>query len=1629
MAKNRKAANQASLFDLFEQTPDLGTTLLLPVPVEPWVPVDRVDFAPSGQTAKVEANLAALRTLRTLTGGASPAERAVLARWSGWGAIPGMFDEDDTRWAGARTELSRLLDPAAWDAAARTTINAHYTPAEIVDAIWDAVIGLGFKGGRVLEPGCGSGNFIGLAPLPVDATGIELDPTTAAIAAALYPSAMIRAESFADTRLPNGHFDLTVGNVPFGKIVLHDPIHNQGRLSMHNHFIVKSLQLTRPGGIVAVITSRFTMDARNPSARREIASLADLIGAVRLPAGTMRATAGTDVIVDLLLLRRGAGGGEPWATVQPVDTDDGPVTVNEYLARHRNLILGTLGAAGGQYGETDITVKATGPVGPMLTEALSELVDHAHAAGLAGTHRPAVCRPEPVQADLGGVTFGEYHHEGSIVATRGGFARQVGGIAEPFDVKPRSDAPELAALIAIRDTLAATLAAQASSLDDTDFAAAQADLNAAYDTYSRRFGPLNRFKMARTGRTDPDTGEDKQRRMMPRMGGFRSDPDWPSVSALEHFDPEYQTATKAAIFTQRVVTLRQPRMGADTAQDALAICLDTYGRVDLDRVAGLLGVDLGDARTELGALVFDDPATPGRLIPAAAYLSGNVRTKLAEAVTAGYESNIAALRAVQPVDLTPEDIDARLGAPWIDAADIEDFARETLGAQYVKVEYTAAASLWAITCNGWERHTTRMSSTWGTRRADAITLIGRSLEQQPVTIYDYLDDRTRVVNPTDTLAAREKQDALERRFSEWVWESPARADRLAERYNRLFNSTVAATYDGSHLTTPGLASNFHPHPHQLDAVWRILSDPTVLLGHAVGAGKTAVMVIAGMEMRRLGLARRPIYTVPNHMLEQFSREFIQLYPRAKVLVANKDDVGKTNRKTFAARCATGDWDAVVISHTSFERLGVSPETQARFLADQIGEYDAAIRASKIGEKLNAKRLETAKARLEEKHKTLINAERRDDGVTWETMGVDYIFCDEAHAHKNLGFPSHVQGLGGTGSQRAEDMALKLHTLRDRHGARVATFATATPITNTIGEMYVMQRYLQPDTLAAAGIASFDAWAATFGRTVTTLELAPDGGSYRINTRFARFANVPELVTMFRLIADIRTTEQLGLPTPAIIGGHPDTVVVDPSDGLLDYVGELVARSEKIRSRQVPPEEDNMLKVSGDGRAAALDLRLVGHRPDPRGGKIMAAATRIAGIWAEHAGQQFTDATGLPDPRPGALQLVFCELGTPRATWNVYRELRDQLVTLGLPADQVRFIHEAADDRAKAELFEACRAGRVAVLVGSTQKMGVGTNVQRRAVALHHLDAPWRPADIEQREGRILRQGNHHSAVHIVRYVTERSFDVFMWQTLQRKAGFIHQVTQGEVPGRQVDDVGDQELSYAEVKALATGNPLIMEKAGVEGELAKLERLARAHQTEQRSLALRQRDNADRAVRLSARAAACDRAAARRVDTRGDLFTMTVAGTVHTARVDAGVHLRHTLIDMIDTFDGRERGTAIGTIAGFTVQVDIAGFPLIDATIALVGVPVQPLRLSRGDLKAADPAGLIARLENRAARLEEAAAACRDEIDVCDSEGEEIADRLGRTFEHADRLTRLRARLIELDELLAPTPDRGALTAA
>ena len=1593
-------------------------------------------------TAKLRANLDALAVLNDCRGEARWAtadEQTVLARWSGWGSVPAVFDPDDDRHADERTQLRRLLGTEeAWSQARRTTLNAHYTSADVAQAMWGAVSALGVDGDvSVLEPGCGSGNFLGFAPEGIRLTGVELDRTTGEIARHLYGArATIYTSGFEELRVEDGAFDLTIGNVPFAKVTPHDPVHNRGRHALHNYFLIKSLHLTRPGGFVMALTSRYTMDARNPAVRREIAGLADLVGAIRLPERAFARSSGTDVVVDLVVLRRRPPGAElagpSWEHVAPAPIDivggAASLEVNEYYLAHPDRVLGELAAARGMYRDHELTVVATGDLKAQLPEALAALTSDAHAAGLA--YVPAVrdtdtqpTQRRPARGDF----YLEHAQDGSFVVNQSGDIAQLQR-GTPVTYRPRvaKDQRELAQLVGLRDAARRVLAVQVDGGSDERLDAAQGALGEVYRSYVRTYGPINRSSESRTGRRHPETGEEIMRRVRPRMGGFREDPDWPLVAALEIFDEESQEARPAAIFHQRVVDPPHERHGVDSPDEAVAVCLDEAGTVTIDRAAELLGTDTTTARRQLAELVYDEPGT-GRLVPAAEYLSGNVRLKLDACRTddtpGRFAVNVAALERVMPRQLEPGEITARLGAPWIPASDVERFCTEVLDAT-VDVEHLPQVGSWTVKLRSGGRRSVALSSEWGTARADAVTLLDAALNQRLHTVTDATDDGRRVRNDAETLAARDKQEALTARFSTWVWENPDRSERLAGRYNELFSSTVLPVHDGDHLTLPGLAQTFTPRAHQLAATARILTDGRALLAHAVGAGKTATMVIAAMELRRLGLASKPAVVVPNHMLEQFSREWIQLYPSARILVADREKLSKERRKEFVARAATGDWDGIVFTQSGFSRLPVGHELMTEYLGDEITLARSALAGSKDGKGLSVKKLERRIAQLEATYQRLLAEHTKDDGVRFEETGIDYLFVDEAHAFKNRRVDSSIDGVATVGSQRAQDLDSKLWALRRAHGQRVVTFATATPVANSMAELWVMQSYLHPDLLASVDLRAFDAWAANFGRTHTALELAPDGASYRMQTRFARFQNVPELLTLYRQVADVRTNDDLNLPVPSLAGGQAETVVVEPDDALVGYVADLASRAERIRNRAVDPSEDNMLKVTGDGRRAALDLRLIGESAPTDGGKLTVAAQRIAAIHHASRDLRYADEHGQLTMRPGALQLVFCDVSTPAsAGWNAYDELRDLLVRRGVDAGSIRYMQDAKTDVAKAKLFAACRDGTVSVLVGSTETMGVGTNVQARAIAMHHLDAPWRPADIEQRDGRILRQGNQNPEVRVLRYVTEGSFDTYMWQTLERKAAFIAQVTRGDLPDRDVDDIGDQALSFAEVKALATGDPLVLEKASVDADIARLARLERAHHDDQHRLRQTLDAACHRADDAERRATELEAVVGRVVDTRGDRFTMTVDGVTHTKRVDAGDDLQRLLRERLEQTPPETSGPTVrvGVLGGLAVHAQALTTIEDEVRVTITEAHID-LRMFAGDLRRNDPSNLITRLERQIHRLPDTIVELHKEATAARAEAQRAEGRVGASWDRSDELAGLRRRQQEIDEQFAASTE-------
>lgn len=1540
-------------------------------------------MAPSGAKARIEANLAALRALRVITEegrGATPGEQEILAKWGGWGAqgLSQIFDADRPEFDAQRAELHALLSDGEFDAARRTTINAHYTSPSIVVEMWAGLESLGFAGGSVLEPGCGSGTFIGAAPRGVSMVGVELDPITAGIAALLYPDADIRAESFASTRFPSGHFDAVIGNVPFADTVLHDPRYNPQKLTMHNHFIVKSLEMTRPGGMVAVLTSRYTMDAANPAARREMYARADLVAAVRLPTGAHRRTAGTDAVTDLLILRRREAAprrDEPsWVRTLTLDVPnrqggEEPTRLNEYWLDHPSHVLGRQHIDVGLHGIPSLEVAGDPATAPeQLRHVLQQAAEEARLHGLTMTPRT----PQEHLA-AGYVPAPSDEIDGLLVATPDGFARVQDGLLVPAKVF-KSDADEVRALIAMRDQVRLLISMEAASLDDTPaLDVLRSELAANWESYTARYGPINRAHITQTKKIDEETGDPIVNRRTPSaVAHFRNDPYGPLLWGIEVFDDGTQTAKPATLLRERVILPRQPVLGVDNAQDGLAVVLDTHGRVDLDEIARLEGVSRDEVIAELGDGIYIDPVSD-QWVTRAEYCSGNVREKYEQALAAAradsageWQRNVDALAAVVPADLQPGEITPRIGAVWIPASDHEAFLQHILGSRGPAVTNVPGIG-WTV-----ERadYGIRATGEWGTERMPAGKIMHHLLEQRAIIVTDPIEPGSaqRIFNPVATEAAVEKANVMAERFQDWVWEDPARAARLAADYNRRFNSTVLRdfTAEGEALTFPGLTKTFQPYPHQRTAVARMIHSPSVGLFHEVGAGKTAEMAIGAMELKRLGLINKPAVVVPNHMLEQFSREWAQLYPQARLLAASSDHLQADKRRAFVASVAANDWDAVILTRTAFERLSLLPENERAFQDREMSEARERLDNIKAtGNRASVKAQERQIQRAEERLKAIRDVPS-DPGLHFEQTGIDYLVVDELHHYKNLRTTSAIPGAQIIGSQRAMDLFAKVDWLRQGHGNRVITGATATPIANSVTEMWVMQRYLDPEGLEKAGLHSFDEWAATFGEVTTDFELNV-AGKLKLKSRFARFNNLPELRTMFASFGDVKTAAELThLRRPQIAmradgRRDPRLVVVPPSPELKDYLAKITERVDRIAARQVRPDEDNMLKVSSDGRKAALDLRLI----DPNygaidGGKIQAAADELHRVWLKTRDNVY-NIKGDPSPTPGGLQIVFCDLGTPSTEWNVYDELKQQLVARGMPAASIRFIHEAKTDAAKARLFAACRTGDVSVLIGSTEKMGVGTNIQDRAVHLMDLDAPWRPADVTQRHGRIIRNGNQNPEVEITQVVAEGTFDAFMWQLLEVKARFIDQVMGGHDLARQMEgDVGQDVFNFAEAKAVLSGNPLLLEEATAQKDLQRFRRLERAHEQSQRSLVF-QRDSAIETLdRASVALPVLAEAAERTVPTAGDEFRLATPRATISTRADATAYLERAIRDYAPC------PRTIGTLGGHPIVLaQKAGMP--DGQIRLVWElgDVEGVQISTtvASLYGEADRGLITRLEN------------------------------------------------------------------
>lgn len=1544
---------------------------------------------------KCRDNLTAIEVLQRLEKEArdpSAEESRQLVRFVGWGGLPQVFDSANEEWKAERERLESLLSRPDHDSARATTLNAHYTAPVIIKAIYAALQRFGFEKGRILEPACGLGHFIGLMPEEMhersQVTGIEIDSLTARLAKKLYPDATIRHQPFEEARLPDGFFDVAVSNIPFGDYKPYDPRFKRWRFVIHDYFFAATLEKVRPGGLILFITSKGTLDKLDGGLRELLSQQADLLGAIRLPNDAFKKNANTEVTTDLVMLRKRLPGempkGPAWKAVGEITNSRGDViTLNEYFVAHPEMMFGEMRLEGRMYQRGEPTLVGNGrDLAEQLAEVIALLPRDVFKPHRTAIRPPTLNQSVPAPESIKPNAY-------AVVGDRIGIRE--GDDIIILDGLAPARAQRIRGLIRVRDAVRRCLRTQLEQTDESTLELARRHLNDAYDGFVAKFGAVS--DRANTS-------------------AFRGDPDLPLILSLEIFDPETKRAVKAAIFRER--TIQGPRAATElkTAQDALLVSLGERGCVDVDHVASLLHRPPSEVLRELKGAIFRNPQTD-RWETEDDYLSGNVRAKLAAAESAAlideqFKPNIEALRQVQPVDLSASEIDARLGSTWVSQNDVARFAEELLGERGIDVNHVPQLGLWVVQ-GGWTAKTCVANTTeWGTDRRSALELLEDALNLRTPTIYDRDEANDRdVVNGPATEAARDKQEKIKERFKAWIWQDDDRRERLVRKYNQEFNNVRLRTFNGDHLTLPGASPVITLRPHQRAAVWRILQTQNCLLAHVVGAGKTYTMVAAAMELKRLGLARKPLIAVPNHMLGQFSSELLTLYPGANILVATKEDFEKERRKTLMSRIATGNWDAVIVSHSSFEKIPLSRATQEEFIQSELRELALAIEQQRgeSGSRI-VKMLERAKKKLEGKLKELMADERKDDTLTFEELGVDRLIVDEAHAFKNLFYVSkmtRIAGLPQTASQRAFDMFLKVAHVQRVNGGGGVVFATGTPIANSVAEMFTMQRYLQMAALKALQVDHFDSWAATFGEPVTAMELSPDGAGYRLNTRFARFINVPELMQQFRQVTDIQTQKTLNLPVPKLKTGKPIVVNAPCSPELKEVVQSLVQRAEALRSGRLDPREDNMLLVTTDGRKAALDLRLYQPgMPDHSDSKVNLAGTTIERIWRETV-------------RERAAQVVFCDLSTPTEGkgFSVYEDLRSKLVDRGVVPEEIAFIQDHDSDAAKLALFRDVRAGRIRILIGSTQKMGTGVNVQERLIALHHLDAPWRPADVEQRDGRILRQGNSHPEVQIYRYVTEGSFDAYMWQTLETKARFIGQVMSGDNELRRIEDIDGAALTYAEVKAIASGNPLVIEKAEVDAEIARLSRLGTQFRDTHFRIRSEIRHLSDDIPRLEKRLEDVQLDIAVRQDTRADNFVIHIDGQEVRDRGIAGELLaRHA-----DRVKGRQIERSVGSFAGFRVLV--ADNFMGDPEILLKGVSTYHAKFG------ANPHGTMRSVEHALQNLEDVHAGLKDRIADAQKRLAELTVQSEQPFEYERRLSELTRRQQEIAVALDLTKSQAS----
>ena len=1554
-----------------------------------------------GAKQKYARNIEAIRTLFKLEQehrGATAEEQQVLSQYVGWGGLSDAFDPGKDSWAKEYTELKGLLSEDEYAAARSSTLNAHYTSPVVIRAIYDAVEKMGFKSGNILEPSMGVGNFFGMLPDGMADSrlyGVELDSITGRIAKMLYPQADITVAGF-ETTDRRDFYDLAVGNVPFGQYKVNDKAYNKLGFSIHNYFFAKAIDQVRPGGVVAFVTSRYTMDSKDSTARKHMAERADLLGAIRLPNNAFRANAGTDVVSDIIFLQkrdRPADIEPDW--VQLGKTEDG-FAINQYFVDHPEMVLGQLTTESTQYGH-DLTVA---PIeGANLADQLAEAVQHIEGQYTAAeVDAPDIAEEETTRRTLPAdpevknfsytVVDGEVFYRENSVMTQVELSDTAKG--------------RVTGMVELRQIVNDLIEQQLNDYPDEDIQTTQAKLNAAYDAFTAKYGLLND---RRNGRL------------------FEQDSSYYLLCSLENLDEQGQLKSKAAMFTKRTIRPERTVTSVDTPSEALAVSIGEHGKVDLPYMAELLGTpgEYGRITTELSGVIFKDPAADPNDPEAGwqmadEYLSGDVRAKLRMAQFAAetnpeFSVNVEALTKAQPRELEASEIDVRLGATWLDPSIIQKFMTETFQIPYylrraVNVRYSPYTAEWRVegkTATG--RGDIISSETYGTSRANAYKILEETLNLKDVRIYDTIEDADgkpkRVLNKRETMLAQQKQQVIKDAFANWVWQDPQRRIALVKQYNELFNSTRPREYDGSHIKFVGMNPEITLREHQRNAIAHVLYGGNTLLAHEVGAGKTYEMAASAMEAKRLGLCQKSLFVVPNHLTEQWASEFLNLYPNAKLLVARRKDFETANRKKFCARIATGDYDAVIIGHSQFERIPLSFERQERIIQEQIYETLAAINELKAyaGENFSIKQMEKTRKTLETKLEKLRSDERKDDVVTFEQLGVDRLFVDESHAFKNLFLTTkmrNVAGLSTSEAQKSSDMFGKCRYLDEITGGRGVVFATGTPVSNSMTELYTVMRYLQYSTLQQKKLTHFDCWASTFGETTTAIELAPEGTGYRARTRFAKFFNLPELMSMFKEVADIKTSDQLHLPVPE---AKFETVVAKPSDLQKEMVQELSKRAARIHSGTVDASEDNMLCVTNDGRKIGLDVRLMNPMlPDDPNSKLNVCVQNVLKIWEEGKDQKLT-------------QLLFCDLSTPKndGNFNVYEDIRKKLVAAGVPENEIEFIHNADTEAKKAALFSKVRSGDVRVLLGSTAKMGAGTNVQSRLVAVHHLDVGWKPSDMTQRNGRIIRQGNMNKEIKVFNYVTEGTFDSYLFQTLENKQRFISQIMTSKSPVRSCEDVDEQALSYAEIKALCAGNPLIKEKMDLDVQVAKLKVLKADHQSQKfrlqdKLLTKFPADIQETNAHIAGLKADAQLAAAH-PQGKEEFCGMVIKGVAYDEKKTAGERL---VLACSELPNAEEK--VIGSYRGFELSLRFDAFRT-EYQALLKGQRKYTVPLGT------DPLGNIIRLDNSLNNFPERITAAENELDTLHQQQAAAQIEVEKPFPQEEELAEKSARLAELNAQL------------